>query len=114
MTVSDYPIQGVNTLYLSRNAVHLAEDSREERALSTTNRSDNGGQATLLNGHVDAVDESLWFLGALVSSRSRSVILLSPLERPVGDTYGIGVDWVGIGGNWGSLGSHQEGVDATP
>lgn len=101
-------------LYLPRNAVHLTEDSSEEGALSTTDGSDNGGQATLLDGHVDIMDEGLGFLSVLTNSRSRSVVLLGPLERSVRDTDGVGVDWVDIRGNWGGFRSHQEGVDATP
>ena len=116
MTVSGCPNQGMHVLCLSGDAVHFPEDSREEGALSTTNGSDDGGQATLLDGHVDIVDESLGLLSVLVGSRSRSrsIVLLSPLERSVGDTDGIGVDWVGIRGNWDSLRSHQEGVYTAP
>ena len=113
MMVSNDPSQGINTIYLSRNAIRLTEDSREEGALSATNGSDNSGQAAFLDGHVDAMDESLGLLGVLVN-RIRSSILLGPLERSIGDTNGISVDWVGIGGNWDGLRSHQEGVDAAP
>ena len=112
MAISDCPGQGVDVLYLSRNAVHLAEDSREERALSTSNGSDNSGQATLLDGHIDVVDESLGLLSVLV--RRRGIILLGPFERSIGDTDGIGVDLMGVRGNLDSLRSHQECVDATP
>ena len=101
-------------LYLSRNALHLAEDGREEGALSTTDGSNNGGQATLLDGHVEIMDECLRFLSVLVISRSRSTVLLGPLERSTGDTDGVCVDRVGIRGNWDSLGSHQEGIDTAP
>ena len=96
----------MSVLYLSGNAVHFTEDSREEGALSTTDGSDNGGQATLLYGHVDIVDEGLGLLGAFIISKSRSVVLPSPLERSIGDTDRIGVDWVDIRGNWGGLRSH--------
>jgi len=104
----------MNTLHLSRDGVHLAEDRREEGALSTTNGSDNGSQATLLDGHVDVVDKSLGLLGVLVGSKSRGIVLLGPLERSIGDTDWIGVDWMDIRGNWNSLRGHQEGVDAAP
>ena len=105
----------MSVLYLSGNAVHFTEDSREEGALSTTDGSDNGGQATLLDGHVDIVDEGLGFL-SILSGRSggRGIVLLGPFERSVGDANGIGIDRVGIRGNWGSLRGHQEGVDAAP
>jgi len=111
--ISNFLSRRINAAHLSRNAIHFAEDGREEGALSTTNGSDDGGQATLLDGHVDAVDESVGLLRGLVGG-SRSVVPLSPLERSVGDTDGIGVDWVGIRGDWDSLRSRQEGVDAAP
>ena len=98
--------------YLSRNAIRFTEDGSEERAFSTTDGTDNGGQATLLDGHVDIVYECLGFLGILIISRN--VVLLGPLERSTGDTDGICVDRVGIRGNWDSLGSNQEGIDTAP
>jgi len=115
MAISNYPIYWMSGSYLARTAVHLAEDGSEERALSTTDGSDNGGQATLLDGHVDIMDEGLGFLGVLISGRrSGGIVLLGPLERTIGDADGIDVDWVGVRGNGGSLTSHQEGVDAAP
>ena len=114
MTISDCTCYWKSARYLSRDAVHLAEDGREKRALSATDGSDNCGQATLLDGQVDVVYEGHGLLGAFVNGRSRCVVLLGPLERPVGDTNGIGIDWVGIRGNRGSLRSHQERVDAAP
>ena len=113
MTISKFPRQGINALHLPRNAIHLAEDGRDKGTLSTTNGSDDGSQATFLDGHADAMDESFGLLRVLVVG-SRSIVLPSPLERSIGDTDGISVDWMGIGGDWDSLKSHHEGVDATP
>lgn len=99
MVISNRPGYDMSALYLSREAVHLAEDSSEERAFSTTDGSNNGGQATLLDGHVDIMDEGLGFLSVLVTCRSRSIVLLGPLERSVRDADGVGVGWVDIRGN---------------
>ena len=104
----------MGVLYLSRNTIHLAEDSSEEGTLSATDGSDDSSQATLLDGDVDIMDECLRFLRVLVIGRGTNIIFLGPLERSTGDTNGIGVDRVSIRGNWESLGSHQEGIDTTP
>jgi len=113
MTISNFPSQGINALHHSRYAIHFAEDGGEEGAFSTTNWSDNSGQAALLDGHVNVIEENPELLSVLIS-RTRSVAFCSPLERSIGDTDGVGIDWVGIGRNWDSLRSHQEGVGAAP
>ena len=59
------------------------------------------------------MDENTGLLSVLISG-TRSVVLLSPLERSIGDTDGVGIDWVGVRGNRDSLRSHQEGVDPPP
>jgi hypothetical protein len=58
--------------------------------------------------------ESVGFLGVLISDGSRSVILLGPFKRSVGDADGVSVDGVDIRGNRDGLGSHQEAIDTAP
>ena len=112
--ISHRSIDKTSIPHLSRNTLHLAEDSGEERALSTTDGPDNGSQATLLDRHVDIVDKCLGFLSVLIIRSIRSILLLGPLERSTRDADGIGIDRVSIRGNWNSLGSHQKGVDTAP
>ena len=114
MTIRNFLNYEKRALYLSRNTLHLAEDSSEKGALPTTDGTYDCGQATLLDGHVDIMDECLGFFGTLIGSRNMSVLLLDPLERSAGYTDRIGIDRVGVKRNWGSFGSHQEGVDAAP
>ena len=82
-SVSRYPSSWGNVIYLARDTVHFAKDSREERTLSTTDGADNSGQTTLLDGHVNVVDKSLWFLSVLISGWSGSIVFLCPFKRSI-------------------------------
>lgn len=65
---------GCKRTYSSGNAFHLAEYGRQHGTLATSDISDDSSQATLLDGQVDAMNESGGLLIGLGS------ILFGPSE----------------------------------
>jgi hypothetical protein len=64
--INNCPDSEGRAIYLPRSAVHLSEDSREERALSTTDGSGNCGQVALVE--MDMLTSCTKALGFLVFS----------------------------------------------